>query len=76
MKLAELKIGSSGRITALNGLNDDVRKKLMVMGILPNTEVKMVRRAPMGDPLQIEVRGVALAIRNNIANAIEVEAHS
>lgn len=73
MKLADLNIGSSGKITALTGLSNDVRKKLMVMGLLPNTEVKVIRRAPMGDPLQIEVRGVSLAVRNNIAQSIEVE---
>ncbi|MCL9773207.1 MULTISPECIES: FeoA family protein [Vibrio] len=73
MKLAELQVGSSGVITALSGLSTDVRKKLMVMGILPNTEIKVIRRAPMGDPLQVEVRGVSLAIRNAIAQSIEVE---
>jgi len=73
MKLADLNIGSSGKITALTGLSSDVRKKLMVMGLLPNTEVKVIRRAPMGDPLQIEVRGVSLAVRNNIAQSIELE---
>lgn len=73
MKLAELQVGSSGKITALSGLSTDVRKKLMVMGILPNTEIKVIRRAPMGDPLQVEVRGVSLAIRNAIAQSIEVE---
>jgi ferrous iron transport protein A len=45
----------------------------MVMGLLPNTEVTVIRRAPMGDPLQIEVRGVSLAVRQTIAQSIEVE---
>ncbi|WP_140198561.1 FeoA family protein, partial [Vibrio parahaemolyticus] len=48
-------------------------KKLMVMGLLPNTEVKVIRRAPMGDPLQVEVRGVSVALRETIAQKIEVE---
>ncbi|CAH0525123.1 FeoA family protein [Vibrio hippocampi] len=73
MKLSELKVGSSATITQLDGLSTDVRKKLMVMGLLPNTDIKLVRRAPMGDPLQVEVRGVSLAVRNTIAQAIEVE---
>ncbi|AIL70057.1 Fe2+ transport system protein A [Vibrio vulnificus] len=58
---------------AIHGLTSDVRKKLMVMGILPNTSVRLIRRAPMGDPLQIEARGVSLAVREKIAEAIEVE---
>ena len=73
MKLSELKAGESGLIMALNELSVDVRKKLMVMGVLPNTLVTLIRRAPMGDPLQIEVRGVSMAVRESIAAAVEVE---
>ncbi|HGI9353838.1 FeoA family protein, partial [Vibrio cholerae] len=62
-----------GIILALDGLSDTVRKKLMVMGVLPNTEVVLIRRAPMGDPLQVEVRGVSIALRENIAANIDVE---
>ncbi|WJG25309.1 FeoA family protein [Vibrio furnissii] len=73
MKLSDLKAGESGQILALNGLSTDVRKKLMVMGLLPNTHVTLIRRAPMGDPLQVEVRGVSIAVRESIAAAIDVE---
>ncbi|EKO3463636.1 FeoA family protein [Vibrio fluvialis] len=73
MKLSDLNAGESGLILALNGLSTDVRKKLMVMGLLPNTQVTLVRRAPMGDPLQVEVRGVSIAVRESIAAAIDVE---
>ncbi|CAH8185128.1 MULTISPECIES: FeoA family protein [Vibrio] len=73
MKLSQLKAGESANITAFYQLPNDVRKKLMVMGLLPQTAVTLVRRAPMGDPLQIEVRGVSLAVREKIAACIEVE---
>ncbi|ELV8680658.1 ferrous iron transport protein A [Vibrio fluvialis] len=73
MKLSDLKAGESGLILALNGLSTDVRKKLMVMGLLPNTQVTLIRRAPMGDPLQVEVRGVSIAVRESIAAEIDVE---
>ncbi|MFV0487231.1 MAG: ferrous iron transport protein A [Vibrio fluvialis] len=73
MKLSDLNSGESGLILALNGLSTDVRKKLMVMGLLPNTQVTLIRRAPMGDPLQVEVRGVSIAVRESIAAAIDVE---
>ncbi|ELI5734927.1 ferrous iron transport protein A [Vibrio fluvialis] len=73
MKLSDLNAGESGLILALNGLSSDVRKKLMVMGLLPNTQVTLIRRAPMGDPLQVEVRGVSIAVRESIAAAIDVE---
>ncbi|EEY98599.1 ferrous iron transport protein A [Vibrio sp. RC586] len=68
-----MKVGERGVILALEGLSDTIRKKLMVMGVLPNTEVLLIRRAPMGDPLQVEVRGVSIALRENIAANIEVE---
>ncbi len=73
MKLSELKEGERGTVQTMNGLSNDVRKKLMVMGLLPSTEVTLIRRAPMGDPLQVEVRGISLAVRESIASAIEVE---
>lgn len=74
MKLSDLKPGQSGQVVALSALCRDVRKKLMVMGLLPATRVTLLRRAPLGDPLQIEVRGVSIALRESIASTIEVEA--
>lgn len=73
MKLSQMQAGERGIILALDGLSDTVRKKLMVMSLLPNTEVVLIRRAPMGDPLQVEVRGVSIALRENIAANIDVE---
>ncbi|QJY41128.1 ferrous iron transport protein A [Vibrio cholerae] len=73
MKLSQMQAGERGIILALDGLSDTVRKKLMVMGVLPNTEVVLIRRAPMGDPLQVVVRGVSIALRENIAANIDVE---
>tara|TARA_Y100001956_G_C4104034_1_gene179071 strand:- start:872 stop:1099 length:228 start_codon:yes stop_codon:yes gene_type:complete len=73
MKLSQLQQGQKATITGFNELSNDVRKKLMVMGLLPQTSVTLIRRAPMGDPLQVEVRGVSLAVRENIAEAICVE---
>ncbi|MBY7696648.1 FeoA family protein [Vibrio alginolyticus] len=73
MKLSEINPGDTVTIRLLDGLSSDIRKKLMVMGLLPSTEVKVIRRAPMGDPLQVEVRGVSVALRETIAQKIEVE---
>ena len=73
MKLALLDAGIEAKIVDMSGLPSDTRKKLMVMGVLPETQVTLVRRAPMGDPLQISVRGVSIAIRKQLAENIEVE---
>ncbi|USD40348.1 ferrous iron transport protein A [Vibrio sp. SCSIO 43135] len=73
MKLSELNPGDVAVVRSFDNLASDVRKKLMVMGILPNTSVTFIRRAPMGDPMQFEVRGVSLALREAIAAAVNVE---
>jgi ferrous iron transport protein A len=73
MKLSELHDGQRAKVRAFADLSADLKKKLMVMGMLPNTDIRVIRRAPMGDPLQVEVRGVSLAVRKNIASEIEVE---
>ncbi|NOH62058.1 FeoA family protein [Vibrio sp. RE88] len=75
MKLSDLTQGQKATITGFSELSNEVRKKLMVMGLLPQTPVTLIRKAPMGDPLQVEVRGVSLAVRTNIANSIHVEAN-
>lgn len=75
MKLSQLQQGQKGTITGFSQLSNDVRKRLMIMGLLPETVVTLIRRAPMGDPLQVEVRGVSIAVRVTIADQINVEAN-
>lgn len=73
MKLSELSRGVTGVVTGMSDLPTATRKKLMVMGLLPNTEVSVIRLAPLGDPLQVRVRGVDIALRKQIAANIDVE---
>ncbi len=73
MTLSQLQPGQSAVIASLNNLDMKTRKKLMVMGILPQSNIKLIRIAPMGDPMQIEVRGISLAIRKQMAAKIELE---
>ncbi|KLV09162.1 iron transporter FeoA [Photobacterium aquae] len=73
MKLSEMVCGTEGRVTGMSRLAPDTRKKLMVMGVLPNTPISVVRVAPLGDPLQVRVRGVDIALRKTLAENIEVE---
>ncbi|WP_428771695.1 FeoA family protein [Vibrio sp.] len=73
MTLSELSPGQSAKITGFCNMAKETRKKLMIMGLLPDTPITLIRRAPMGDPLQIEARGVTLAVRNSIAKSIALE---
>jgi Fe2+ transport system protein FeoA len=69
--LADIRLGSSATITCVAGPRA-FRRRLMEMGLVPGTEVKVVTRAPLGDPLQIELRGGQWSIRREEAAQIEV----
>jgi ferrous iron transport protein A len=69
--LAEIALGRTAKITSVDGTRA-FRRRLLEMGLVPGIEVKVVTRAPFGDPLQIEVRGGQWSIRSNEAAQIEV----
>jgi Fe2+ transport system protein FeoA len=72
MFLSELAPGASAVITKVpNG--GDVFLRLREMGLLPGTTVKLLRAAPSGDPLEIQIRGYNLSLRRGEAGSIEVE---
>lgn len=70
--LSELDPGERGRVTAVEGEADAVRR-LMDLGVIRGTTVEMVRRAPLGDPLEVRVRGFMLTLRRSEAEHITVE---
>ncbi len=72
MTLDELKIGSSAVITAVGG-DGVLRCRLLDMGLIPHTRVTLQKVAPMGDPIEIRVRGYELTLRVEEAKKIEVE---
>lgn len=72
MTLNELKIGDSGVITAVGG-EGTLRCRLLDMGLTPRTVVTLRKVAPMGDPIEIHVRGYELTLRVEDARQITVE---
>ena len=72
MTLNELKTGSSGIITAVGG-DGPLRCRLLDMGLTPHTRVTLQKVAPMGDPIEIRVRGYELTLRVEEAQKIEVK---
>ena len=62
MKLNELDIGSSGIIQSVGG-EGPLRCRLLDMGLIPRTKVTLQKVAPMGDPIEIRVRGYELTLR-------------
>lgn len=72
MTLDELKIGEGGTITAVGG-EGALRCRLLDMGLTPRAKVTLQKVAPMGDPIEIRVRGYELTLRVEDARKIEVE---
>lgn len=71
MTLDKLKVGKEAVITKVGG-EGALRMRLLDMGLIPKTKVKMVKIAPMGDPIEIRVRGYELTLRKEDAGFIEI----
>ncbi len=71
--LTSLSFGASATVTEIN-VSAAGRSRLMEMGLLVGTKVELVRFAPMGDPVEIKVRGYHLTLRKNEAEQILVSA--
>lgn len=72
---AELTVGQSGRVARVVGA-DEVSQRLMEMGVTPGVEIRRLGAAPLGDPLEFELRGYRLSLRKSEAQHIELEALS
>ncbi|MBB1270123.1 FeoA family protein [Shewanella sp. SR44-3] len=74
MKLSELNPGDRAIIAQIGQLTlpQTVKRKLLSMGITPNTKFSMVRRAPMGTGVELDLRGTKLCMRQELADIIEV----
>ncbi|WP_432452825.1 MULTISPECIES: FeoA family protein [unclassified Agarivorans] len=73
MSLDEIVTGQQALILSLQSLNRINRKKFMSLGIMPNTILTVVRRAPLGDPIQVTAPGINLALSAQQAKSIEVQ---
>ncbi len=71
MTLDQLKKNQTGKIVHING-RGQLRHHLLDMGLTPCTEVRLIKVAPMGDPIEIELRGYELTLRLDEAKNIEV----
>lgn len=76
MKFSDLKIGQQARVTGFGKGDKVYRQRLIAMGIIPGTEFTVSRMAPLGDPIEIQVRGFALSLRKTEADMVEIEAVS
>ena len=72
LTLDKLKKNESGVIFMIN-LNGKIRYRLLEMGFVPGCTITMVRRAPLGNPIQFEIMGYWICLREEIARDIVVE---
>ena len=70
--LREVKVGDNVKVTKINGIGA-VKRRIMDMGITKGVEIEVRRVAPLGDPIELTVRGYQLSIRKADAQMIEVE---
>ena len=73
MTLDELEVGKDAIIEEVNCKSPSLRKHILDMGLTPNTEVTLVKIAPMGDPLELRVRGYELTLRKADAANISLK---
>lgn len=71
--LAELAVGDCARVLGYTKAEAVYRRRLLAMGLTPRTEFTVVRVAPLGDPVEIRVRGSALTLRKDEAVALRIE---
>ena len=72
MTLDKLPLGQEAVITAVGG-EGALRCRLLDLGLIPKTKVRIEKIAPLGDPLELRVRGYALSLRKEDARNIQVE---
>lgn len=72
MTLADLKPGQSGKILKIN-LTGALKRRIMDMGVVVGTDVRVEKIAPLGDPIEVHIKSYQLSLRKGEANKIEVE---
>jgi Fe2+ transport system protein FeoA len=72
MLLKELKPGKKGKIVKILG-SGSIRRRILDMGVVPGAEIEMERVAPLGDPIEVKIKGYHLSLRKNEAANIHIE---
>ena len=71
--LKQLAVGESARVIGFDKMRKTYRKRLLAMGLTPGTEFNIVRFAPLGDPVEIRLRGFSLTLRKDEAETLLIE---
>jgi ferrous iron transport protein A len=71
--LSALQPGERGKVVQLGGGDADAARRLMDLGLIRGTTVEVIRLAPLGDPMEVRIRGFMLTLRRSEAEHITVE---
>lgn len=71
-KLSEFAVGEKGIVTLVAG-DGKIRRRLFDMGVTPGAEIYLRKRAPLGDPIEVTIRGYELTLRKTEANIVVME---
>lgn len=72
MTLRDLKPGQSGIVASIKG-SGSIRRRVLEMGVTPGTGIEVIKVAPLGDPMEVMLRGYELSLRKEEAEAIELK---
>lgn len=72
MTLKDLKPGEEGVVASI-GEKGPVRRRIMEMGVTPGVSVKVIKVAPLGDPIEVNIRGYELSLRKEEASQIQMK---
>ena len=73
MKIGNLEIGSEAKITGYEKGSKAYRQKLLRMGLVKGCQLRLLRKAPMGDPVEIELNGHKLTLRKSEADVLIID---
>ena len=73
MKFSDLKPGEKGRVVSFGTCDRLYRQRLLAMGLTIGSTFHVLRKAPLGDPFHIEIRGSSLSLRKKEADDLEIE---
>ena len=71
--LQDLQVGETALIVAIVEGNRAYRAKLLALGLLPGTLFQVIRKAPLGDPIELQIRGYRLTLRQGEAALLKVQ---
>mgnify|MGYP002513046559 CR=1 FL=1 len=71
MTLRDLKPGQQGRVAAIDAAGP-MKRRIMDMGVTPGVEIKVIKTAPLGDPMEVNVRGYELSLRKDEAALVQI----